>query len=96
MSFDVHGHAQLQPAQPRPAQAGSAQALFTTVAARPRSARIWLCIAMAGIGASLSTVLAGFVTDIYGSSIAFVGLAAVAMLGFAMIALLMPETRDGC
>ena len=32
MSFDVHGHAQLQPAQPRPTQAGSAQALFTTVA----------------------------------------------------------------
>ncbi len=48
-----------------------------------------------GIGASLSTVLAGFVTDMYGSSIAFVGLAAVAMLGFAAIALLMPETRQG-
>ena len=48
-----------------------------------------------GIGASLSTVLAGFVTDTFGSSIAFVGLAAVAMLGFATIALLMPETRQG-
>ena len=48
-----------------------------------------------GIGASLSTVLAGFVTDKFGSSIAFVGLAAVAMLGLATIALFMPETRDG-
>jgi len=48
-----------------------------------------------GIGASLSTVLAGFATDKFGSSTAFVGLAAVAMLGFATIALLMPETRQG-
>jgi sugar phosphate permease len=48
-----------------------------------------------GIGASLSTVLAGLITDKFGSSIAFVGLAAVAMLGLATIALLMPETRDG-
>jgi len=57
MSFDVHGHAQLQPAQPPPTQAGSAQALFTTVAAQPRSARIWLWIAMTGIGASLITIV---------------------------------------
>jgi predicted MFS family arabinose efflux permease len=48
-----------------------------------------------GIGASLSTALGGFVADRFGSSTAFVGLAAVAMLGFATIALLMPETRDG-
>jgi hypothetical protein len=57
MSFDVHKHAQLQPARPRPTQAGSAQALFTTVAARPRSARVWLWIATAGIGASLITIV---------------------------------------
>ncbi|MEA2882731.1 MAG: hypothetical protein QOH32_1987 [Bradyrhizobium sp.] len=46
-----------------------------------------------GIGASLSTVLAGYVTDRFGSSIAFLGLAAVAATGLAMIWLVMPETR---
>jgi MFS family permease len=46
-----------------------------------------------GIGASLSTVLAGYVTDRFGSSVAFLGLAAVAAMGFVMIWLVMPETR---
>jgi predicted MFS family arabinose efflux permease len=46
-----------------------------------------------GIGASLSTVLAGYVSDRFGSSIAFLGLAAVAATGLAMIWLVMPETR---
>ena len=46
-----------------------------------------------GIGASLSTVLAGYVSDTFGSGIAFMGLAAVAAVGFAVIALVMPETR---
>jgi MFS family permease len=46
-----------------------------------------------GIGASLSTVLAGYVTDKFGSSVAFLGLAAVAAAGLAMIWLVMPETR---
>jgi predicted MFS family arabinose efflux permease len=46
-----------------------------------------------GIGASLSTLLAGYVSDKFGSSIAFAGLAGVAVLGFVMIVLLMPETR---
>jgi predicted MFS family arabinose efflux permease len=46
-----------------------------------------------GIGASLSNALAGVVSDAFGSEIAFLGLAAVAALGFAAIALLMPETR---
>ena len=46
-----------------------------------------------GIGASLSTVLAGYVTDLFGSGVAFLGLAVIAWLGFAVIALLMPETR---
>jgi MFS family permease len=46
-----------------------------------------------GIGASLSTVLAGYVTDRFGSSVAFLGLAAVAATGLAMIWLVMPETR---
>jgi MFS family permease len=46
-----------------------------------------------GIGASLSTVLAGYVSDKFGSSVAFMGLAGVAAVGLAMIWLVMPETR---
>ena len=46
-----------------------------------------------GIGASLSTLLAGYVSDTFGSSVAFVGLAGVAALGLATIALIMPETK---
>ena len=46
-----------------------------------------------GIGASLSTVLAGYVSDRFGSSVAFAGLAGVAALGLAAIWLFMPETR---
>ena len=46
-----------------------------------------------GIGASLSTVLAGYAADRFGSSVAFMGLAAVAATGLAMIWLVMPETR---
>jgi MFS family permease len=46
-----------------------------------------------GIGASLSTVLAGYVSDKLGSSTAFLGLAGVAALGLLMIWLIMPETR---
>jgi MFS-type transporter involved in bile tolerance (Atg22 family) len=46
-----------------------------------------------GIGASLSTVLGGFVSDKFGSSTAFVGLACIAALGMMLIVLVMPETR---
>src|SRR3954468_5321153 len=46
-----------------------------------------------GIGASLSTVLAGYVSDRFGSSIAFTTLAAIAAVGLIMIWTLMPETR---
>jgi MFS family permease len=46
-----------------------------------------------GIGASLSTTLAGYMTDRYGSATAFLGLASVALLALAVVALLMPETR---
>jgi MFS family permease len=46
-----------------------------------------------GIGASLSTVLAGYVSDKLGSSTAFLGLAGVAVIGLLMIWLIMPETR---
>src|SRR6202012_4534111 len=46
-----------------------------------------------GIGASLSTTLAGYATDRFGSSIAFSALASIAMLGFVVVWFLMPETR---
>jgi MFS family permease len=46
-----------------------------------------------GIGASLSTVLAGYVSDKLGSSVAFTGLAVVATAGLAVIWFAMPETR---
>jgi MFS family permease len=46
-----------------------------------------------GIGASLSNVLAGYVGDKFGTSVAFIGLASVAAAGLAMVWLVMPETR---
>jgi MFS family permease len=46
-----------------------------------------------GIGASLSTVLAGYISDTFGSAVAFLGLSAVGALGLVAIALIMPETR---
>src|SRR5713226_9443434 len=46
-----------------------------------------------GIGASLSTVLAGYVSDKFGSSVAFTGLAGVAATGLLVILFVMPETR---
>src|SRR6201747_3216714 len=46
-----------------------------------------------GIGASLSTVLAGYAAGRFGTSVAFMGLAAVAATGLVMIWLVMPETR---
>jgi MFS family permease len=46
-----------------------------------------------GIGASLSTTLAGYASDHLGSSFAFLGLAVVAAAGLATVWFLMPETR---
>jgi predicted MFS family arabinose efflux permease len=46
-----------------------------------------------GIGASLSTTLAGYTSDRFGSESAFLGLAAVAAAGVAAVWLLLPETR---
>jgi predicted MFS family arabinose efflux permease len=46
-----------------------------------------------GIGASLSATLAGFTTDRFGSPTAFAALAAIALVGFAVLWSLMPETR---
>jgi MFS family permease len=52
-----------------------------------------------GIGAALSTTLAGYIIDRFGSGIAFCGLASVAALGLTIVWLLLPETRqpqDSC
>jgi MFS family permease len=46
-----------------------------------------------GIGAAVSTTIAGYVADHFGSSIAFCGLATIALCGFVPIWLL-PETRQ--
>jgi predicted MFS family arabinose efflux permease len=46
-----------------------------------------------GIGASLSTTLAGYTSDHLGSEFAFLGLAAVAAVGLTAVWTLMPETR---
>jgi MFS family permease len=47
----------------------------------------------AGIGASISTTYAGYLSDRFGSPVAFLGLTAVAMLGFVAMWAMMPETR---
>jgi MFS family permease len=46
-----------------------------------------------GIGAALSTTLAGYAFDRFGSNIAFYGLAFIAVCGLGLVWLLMPETR---
>jgi len=46
-----------------------------------------------GIGASLSTTLAGYMADHFGRGVTFTGLAGVAALGLMLVLLLMPETR---
>jgi len=46
-----------------------------------------------GIGAALSTTFAGYLADRQGTQWAFIGLAAVAAIGLAIIARVMPETR---
>jgi MFS family permease len=46
-----------------------------------------------GIGASLSTVLAGFAADRFGGSVAFFGLATIGALALVLVWSVMPETR---
>jgi MFS family permease len=46
-----------------------------------------------GIGASISPTLAGYLTDRFGSSVAFLALAMIAAAAFAAVWALMPETR---
>lgn len=57
-----------------------------------------LCIGLfglsAGIGATLSTALAGFVADHFGNTVSFLGLASAGAAAVLMVWLIMPETRD--
>ena len=46
-----------------------------------------------GIGASLSPVVAGYVSDRFGHAVAFTGLASVAVVGLLVVWAIMPETR---
>ncbi len=61
-----------------------------------RGGRFNLALALVGLamtaGAALSTLIAGFVTEHFGAHVAFLGLAAAAGLGFALVALALPET----
>jgi MFS family permease len=46
-----------------------------------------------GIGAAVSTTLAGYATDHFGAVFAFGGLAAISLLGLVSVWLTLPETR---
>jgi MFS family permease len=48
-----------------------------------------------GIGASISPTLAGYLSDQFGSPVAFLGLAAIALAALGAVWALMPETRPG-
>jgi MFS family permease len=48
-----------------------------------------------GIGASISTTLAGYVTDRFDSATAFLLMSAIGLVGFAVVAFVMTETRQG-
>ena len=47
-----------------------------------------------GIGAVISPIISGYVSDNYGSSIAFLCLAAVAAVGLLTVAAILPETKQ--
>jgi predicted MFS family arabinose efflux permease len=49
-------------------------------------------VSAVGIGAALSNTLAGYASDHFGSSTAFLGLASIAGCGLALVWLLLPET----
>jgi predicted MFS family arabinose efflux permease len=46
-----------------------------------------------GIGASISTTLAGYLTDRFGSEVTFLSLAGIAAAGLVLVWTMMPETR---
>ena len=47
-----------------------------------------------GLGGSFSSTMAGFAADHFGSHAAFLCLAVIAAVGFCLLGLMMPETRD--
>jgi MFS family permease len=47
-----------------------------------------------GVGAALSTTVAGLIVTFVGYSAAFLALAAIAALGLVLFSLAMPETKD--
>jgi MFS family permease len=47
-----------------------------------------------GIGASLSTFFAGYITDRFNDQVAFLALACIAAVALAVVGLAMPETRE--
>ena len=49
--------------------------------------------AAVGVGASVSTTLAGYVSDRFGGSTAFLAMAIVSLAGLALASFVMPETR---
>jgi MFS family permease len=63
----------------------------------PASAHFNLCMGMLGLaayaGAAISTTIAGGIADAAGMQAAFLTLAAVGMLAFVMVFLVVPETR---
>ena len=48
---------------------------------------------IAGVGAAVSTTLAGAMTDYFGSQFAFFGLGLIAVLAFLAVLTFVPETR---
>jgi len=46
-----------------------------------------------GIGATLSTIGAGYLADLFGSATAFAGLAASGLFAFVLLLAMMPETK---
>ena len=48
---------------------------------------------MMGVGAAISPTFAGYMSDVFGSPVAFLSLAVIAVVGLAAVSLLMPETR---
>jgi MFS family permease len=46
-----------------------------------------------GMGAAASTTLGGYLTDYFGSHLAFLGLGTIAVVALAAVAIFMPETR---
>ena len=61
--------------------------------------RFNLCIGIFGLaaaaGATVSTTMAGWIADVAGEPVAFLGLAFAGLAGTVLVWLAMPETREG-